>query len=358
MFYIFHGDEEFTCSEQIAKLKLRVTDEGMGDLNITELDGRTLTFAQLQDVCNTLPFLFSRRLVIVENLLQRFGPRGRSRSGKTPRSTSEGDKEFAQRLLDYLPQLPPTTRLVFSESQPLARSHPILKQALKTKDGYVQEFKALEAADLKRWIATRARQKGGEITPPATALLISFVGSNLRLLDQELSKLAAWTNWERPIEGPDVRRLVSTSYESNVFDMVDALGLRQSRHAIQQLQRLVENGANELYLLTMVARQIRLILAAKDLAETQRLSTNDIQRELHISYRFIVEKLLRQSRHFEIRELESILRRLLIIDEGIKTGKLEGLLSLELLVIEICAQGDKRGGSAALQEKGDARFLS
>jgi DNA polymerase-3 subunit delta len=341
MFYVLHGDEEFMRSEQVLKLKERVMEDGLGGLNVTELDGRKLSLRELQDVCNTLPFLSQRRLVIVADLLLRFAPRSRSRR-KEAAAVSDSDQAFADALLAYLPNLPPTTRLVFVESQTLPKNHPVLALAAKLEDGYVQSFDLPDAARLARWVVHRAQEKGAEITRPAAALLVANVGPKLRQLDQELAKLAGWTNWQRPIEEDDVRQLVGTSYESNIFELVDALGMRQGQRAIRQLQRLVEDGANELYLLTMVARQVRLILAVKELAEEERLGADEIRRRLHISHSFIVDKLQRQARFFTLGELEQLLARLLEIDQAIKTGKMEGLLALELLLVEICGQGASR----------------
>ena len=158
MFYILHGEEEFTRSEQVAKLKERVMVDGLGDLNVTELDGRRLTLRELQDVCNTLPFLSERRLVVVEGMLQRLGPR--SRKGKEAQQTSESDKALAEELMAYLPQLPPTTRLVFVEPKTLPRNHPALKQAGKIKDAYVHQFDVPDAGKLSRWIQRRAQKQG------------------------------------------------------------------------------------------------------------------------------------------------------------------------------------------------------
>jgi hypothetical protein len=39
--YILHCDEEFTRSEEVRKLVVQVLADGMGDLNITRLDGRS-----------------------------------------------------------------------------------------------------------------------------------------------------------------------------------------------------------------------------------------------------------------------------------------------------------------------------
>jgi len=337
MYYILHGDEEFRRSEAVARLKSRMISDGMGDLNIMVLDGRTVGLNELIDACKVIPFLTNRRLVIVEGLLQRIGPRASSRAkqGKG-RSATAGEGDYAEKLAACLPDLPPFTRLVFVESKSLARNHPILASARNSGEAYVREFKPLRGGELQDWIRRKSREKRANISRDAVSMLVSFVGPNLRLLDQELEKLAGLVNYSRPITGDDVKALVTAARDNNVFALVDALGLRNRARAVQQLQELVASGASALYLLAMMARQVRLILSVKDLVQEKGLGLDEIRRELRISREFIVRKLLRQAEWFSVGELERIQRRMLDIDQAIKTGQIEGHLALELLVVEIC----------------------
>jgi len=348
MYYIFHGDEEFTLSEEVAKLRAQIMGDGMGDLNITVLDGRKASLDEVVSACNTLPFLTSRRLVIVENLLQRFDPQ--ERAGDRAGAPSESDP--AEKLAAYLPHLPPTTRLLFVESRSLSPKNPILKGAGQTKEAYVREFVKSAEGEAQNWALRRAKEKGASLSREVASLLISLVGHDLRLLDQELEKLAAHANYARPITEDDVRALVSPTYEDDIFALVDSFGLRDRQNAMRQLQQLLANGANELYLLTMIARQFRQILSVKDLAEERRLNSKDIRKELRISHDFIVEKLLRQGRQFSMEELEAILRQVLEVDQAIKTGRIEGRLALELLVVELC---QRRAGSPERSYQGKSR---
>lgn len=355
MFYVFHGDEEFTRSEQIAELKARIVRDGMGDLNITTLDGRAVGLGKLVNACNVMPFLTERRLIIVEGLLQRFDPPTRSPEKSGPRASPDArDADYAQELGAYLTRLPPSTRLVFVESKPLNRANPILKQALQSANGYVREFRRLGDAELRDWVRRRARQKGTDITREAVALLVSSVGHDLRLLDQELEKLAAYVSYARPITDREVRILVSAAHEANVFALVDALGLRNRPRALQQLRELLDSGASELYILAMIARQVRLILSVKDLAEEKGLDRQTIRRELRISHSFILDKLLRQSPRFSMEELEALQRAILKSDQAIKTGRIEGELALELLVIQM-SQPSRGVSAPAHQGKSRSR---
>ncbi len=347
MFYVFHGHDEFTRSEEVARLKQQVSSAGMGDLNITELDGRRLAFEDLVNACQAMPFLTDRRLVIVRDLLVRFegarGARGRGRAAATAAgeaAASGAEEAFAQRLVEYLPQMPPSTRLLFIEAKTLKGSNPIVKAAQQRKDGFVKEFVVPADRALLDWARQRASQHGAGITREAADLLVAAVGPNLRQLDQELAKLAAHGNYERDIGAADVRDLVSAAKQSDIFGLVDSLGARRREDALRRLEELLADpNAHELYILTMIARQVRLILVAKELADEGGLGVDAVQRELRLSHRFIAEKLVSQARMFRMEELEALLRRVAEADQAIKTGRIEGPLALEMLIVESCRRG-------------------
>ena len=116
----------------------------------------------------------------------------------------------------------------------------------------------ISSGKLESWLRERTQAKGVGINPQAAALLLSLVGQDLRRLDQELEKLSAYVDYAHPIAPDDVRALVSGTLESNIFALVDALGLRQRRRGLAQLEQLLADpNAHELYVLAMIARQIR-----------------------------------------------------------------------------------------------------
>ncbi|MFH1084761.1 MAG: DNA polymerase III subunit delta, partial [Chloroflexota bacterium] len=301
-------------------------------LNITVLDGRTLSLGELTAACDTLPFLTSRRLIIVEDYLQRLSARPRGQKDEADKPPA-GLAEEARALAAYLPHLPPTTRLVFVERKAVERSHPILKLAAQQAEGYVREFSTPDAGAVQGWIVKRATGKGVTITREVAARLATSVGSDLRLLDAELEKLAAYAGYTGRIEAEAVGQLVSAAQEANIFSLVDALGMRNRVEALRELQRLVADGANELYLLTMLARQIRLLIAAKDLAEAQGLRGAELLKGLGTTHRFLADKLVRQAQQFGADELVRLMEELLRIDQEIKLGRLDGRLASELFVM-------------------------
>jgi len=155
------------------------------------------------------------------------------------------------------------------------------------------------------------------------------VGDDPRLAVQEIEKLLAYVNYQRPVDPDDVEYLVAYAGETSVFDMVDALGARDGREAQRLLHRLLEED-DPLRLFGMVVRQFRLLLLTRELLDA---GTRDTEIATAIkSHPFVVRKLRGQVRNFSLPQLEVIYHKLLDIDQAIKTGKTDGDVALDTFV--------------------------
>jgi DNA polymerase III subunit delta len=331
VFYLFHGEDEFGRAEELARLRALLADgdPAMAELNTSLLDGSRLTMAELRHVCDTLPFLADRRLVIVRGLLSRLG------QGKTQDEESGGRELFLTQLLHYLPALPETTRLIFVEDRALPAAHPVLKLAIaeeRHNRGFPRRFDLPKEWELPDWILRRARNKGGRMNREAADLLAVLVGSDLRLLDQEIEKLLLYAE-DRPVAAEDVRTLVSRARETNIFDLVDCVGRREMDRALRLLHGLLEDGLAPLYLLTMLARQIRILIQVSELRQ-QGLAQPDIVSRLKL-HPFVVEKGLAQAAGFTLEQLQTAHQRLIEADWSIKTGRVPEVLALDMLVVDL-----------------------
>ncbi|MFQ6016537.1 MAG: DNA polymerase III subunit delta [Anaerolineae bacterium] len=330
-YYIFYGDDEFSRAEALAEMKRILGDTATAGLNTVTFEGNTVTLEELTFACQTVPLLGERRLVVVEGLLTRLQPRRDKKGGKEKPSRTE--TEFVEGLRNLLQRLPATTRLVFLEKRDLKRGKSPFLELVKTdRYGFEKEFDSRKE-ELVDWIERRTGEKGGEIEEEAAQELAAFVGTDKRLLDQEIEKLVIYVGGTRPISGKDVRLLVSYAQEANIFHMVDALGQRRRRLALTMLHRLLEDGEAPIYLLYMITRQFRMMLQAKEMNQGGA-SVAQVQRMLG-GPRFVAEKVLAQARNFTFEQLESAHRRLLVADTEIKTGRTDPVLTLDLLLFDL-----------------------
>jgi DNA polymerase-3 subunit delta len=330
MFYILHGDNEFEISERLADFKEKIGDESMRDLNITVLDGRKTTLSEVQHAADAVPFLADKRLVIIDGLLTRLASR-KAKDSIDEATSSGAAKDFLNGLIDYVPRLPETTRLVFAEFQPLSPKHQLIKLAEQQQGKTVIECQQPQASELPRWILDRTKKRGGSIEPAAASRLAALIGGDLRRLDSELTKLITYVNAQRSITETDVNLLVSDASTSSVFDLVDALGKRDGKRAAHELHHLLDQGENPLGLLAMIVRQYRLLILVKEL-QARNLLPDAMAKELG-QHPFVIKKLNEQARNYQdITQLETIYRRLLEIETEIKIGQTSDVLALDLLV--------------------------
>lgn len=317
MFYLFHGDDDHSQRQTLLDLLAKLGDPAMLDLNTTRFEGN-VTIKEIRNACDAMPFLAPVRLVIVKDLLAK----------KLPKS-------FLDELLAYLPQLPEKTRLVFLEAAELNHSHALVKLAEGSEKGYVRKFTRPQGSELERWIDQQVRDQGGRITPHAAQMLAINVGNDLRALSHEVDKLVLYKTNAGVIDEKDVALLCPYAAEANIFDLVDAVGKRNSVAAASLLQQKLNDGTDPFYLFTMFVRQFRLLIQVKELA-TQGFRPPEIAKELKL-HAFVAGKLHQQANGFAMNLLEKVYAHLLDIDVGVKTGKADMTLALQLLVVNLAA---------------------
>ena len=320
--HILYGPDDFTLRQRLEEIKGTLGDRESLALNTAVMDGRRLTPAPLIETCNTIPFLASWRLVIVEGLLERFEP---AATGKRP-EVSEW-----QGLIEFLPNAPPTTALAFIDGK-LTKANPLLRKLGKLAT--VEDFPALRGDGLQQWVRDRVAGQGAEISERAVRALVETAGDDLWVLANEIEKLSLYAKGRR-IDEADVRQVTSCVREANIFAMVDAMAEKRLPVAMRLLHQLLTAGTPPTYLLTMMARQVRLMVQAKEMGPRSNLSIEEKRQQLGVSAMYPLQRLLGQSAGHSRERLVAIYESILDTDMAIKTGRWPDELALDLLLVEV-----------------------
>ena len=334
MLYVLLGQDDFSLRQSLEQIKKGIGDQELLATNTTTLDGQQLALDQLSNVCETLPFLAEKRLVIVTGLLERFEPQVKSgrKKKKTTRANNQQNEHKA--FSGYLGKILESTILILIDGR-VGNNNPLLKE-LPNK-AVVKSFPLLRGDKLPPWIQRQVREGGGSISPQAAELLAKLVGGNLWTMSNEISKLILFTSGRR-IEEEDVRSVVSSAQEANVFAMVDAILELKAGAAEEILQQLLQRGAAPAYLLVMLSRQVRMMVQVKELRK-QRKSDMEIQNRLGLTSDYALRKTLERAGTYSVGRLRDVYHKLLEADLAIKTGKYNGELALDILIAEICQRG-------------------
>jgi DNA polymerase-3 subunit delta len=330
LLYILHGEDDFSITQYLGEIKRGLGDPSMLSTNTSTFDGQKLSLDELKSVCGTVPFLAEKRLVIIEGLLGRFEARGGPRRQK--KAANRGGGEGAKSFAEAMSNMPESTVIVLTDGK-VKSANPLLK--LLISQGEVRAFPLLREPQLRQWIEKEVSAQGAAISPQAVELLGKLVGANLWVMSGEITKLSLFTGGRR-IEAEDINKVVSSAQETNVFAMVDAILDFKVGVAERLLEQLMGRGASPAYLLTMLTRQVRLVVQAREMRR-QRKSDIEIQSKLGLAP-FPLRKTLEQAQRYPLERLKQVYSKLLQTDLYIKRGKFEGGLALNLLIAELCAQ--------------------
>ncbi len=336
MIYVFYGDDGFSAHEALAELLERVGPPEVRDANVTRLEAGEFSLERFGAAAMVVPFLADRRLVIVRGLLAT-ADSSRTQRGRGRAPSGGAAPDPAAGLVELLEQLPPTTDAVFLDGK-LTPSNPLRGtiRKLGPERATVREFPALRRDALAAWVRQRAEDKGARIEQQAVALLVEHVGPDLWTMDAEVEKLAIYRA-EGPITAEDVEALVSHSRESSVFELVDAVMEHRPDAALAALTRLLNGGATGPYIVSMVARQARMVAIAQELTRS-RVAQGEWGKRLGTSSDFVVRKVGDQARRFSTDAVRRLYGLLLEADLAMKTGGATDELALTELIARARAQ--------------------
>ncbi len=332
MLYIFYGPDNYSLHRELDTIKKSVGSDAAAGSNVIEVDGDKMSPADLKIACETIPFLADKRLVIISGLLARFESKQKQATVKKSTKKNDQAKDW-QQITDCLNNIPETTILVLIDNEVSARNT-LLKEI--SAKAVIKPFPLLKKSDLTGWIQKRVTQSGGKISTEAITLMAKLVGNDLWAMSNEIDKLVLYTNG-RFIEEKDVTAIVSHAQETSVFTMVDAILENRTGFAEELMEQLMERGATPTYLLWMLHRQVRFIVLVKELIE-QKKNKFDIQSKLGLSD-YPLQKTLEQADKYSMPRLKVFYDKLLETDIAIKTGKYDGELAMNILVVEICGSG-------------------
>jgi DNA polymerase-3 subunit delta len=317
-FYFLFGNDEFAITRKLKEFESDFTDPTSADMNTARLEARSMSEDDLNNAVNAMPFLAKRRLVLLQNP-----------------SSKYNNPNARKKFLEFLEKAPETTRLVMFESvEPKeAEKHWLVKWAEKNnKLMQAKAFMLPRLKDMAGWMINETKNQGGKMDPRAAEMLKDMVGVDTRQAGMEIAKLLAYVNWERPVMAQDVEAVCIVTSQQSVFDFVDALANGNGKSAQHLLHRLLESE-DEFALWGMVIRQFRLLIQAREILDG-RGNQNDVARALGV-HPFVAEKTTQQAARFSIESLEYVYRKLLAIDEGVKTSQITLDLALDTLVVEL-----------------------
>jgi DNA polymerase III subunit delta len=179
-----------------------------------------------------------------------------------------------------------------------------------------------------------AKDEGVEFEKGAAEDLAEFVAADLMRLKTEIDKLATYAAEKKIIGRADVSALVISEKTTTVWELADMLASRQSKKALEFLDRLLRDGEEPLQMLGAMAWMYRKLIEASEVKGV----TNGWQAARALGMRpEQAELALQNARKISKPRLLAGLHALRIADDRLKGGGAEPRTVMEFLVAQLTA---------------------
>lgn len=271
MIHLCTGADPFRYQLFLRGLKAGL-DPAMADFNYVELEAPGASLEDIQREIQALPVMADARIVAAHKVWTAFADSVR-------RSGTKGRETLAERWqlgLTALAGMPETTVLVLYEpdlkpdfktirelpAPPGGLAVPTIEDLEREKKLRRENLAAPKRNEMRNWAEFRCSEKQLRIAGPAVDELVRRASSDLRNLDQELDKLAAYAKGE-PISLEAVQELVPDYSEDFIFALSNAVFQQQRDEAMRVLSHLLSQGLHPIQILATLGSQARMLAAVR-----------------------------------------------------------------------------------------------
>lgn len=308
-FYLLYGSEDYLKKLYRDKLKSAILGEE-NDINYSYFEGKDIDPKKVFEASQTLPFFSNRRLVLIEH---------------------SGLFKVSSEIGELLSDIPDSTIVIFVEDEIDKRN----KMYKLVKDrGTVSEMNGLDEKNLKLFVASL--MDGKKITEATVSYLLDKTGSDMGNIRNETEKLINYTMGRDVITAEDVDAVVTTQITGKIFQMIDAIGSKQQKKALEMYYDLLSVREKPMSILFLIIRHFNILLQVKDM-QAFGFAAPSMSEKVGVPP-FAVSKYMGQARNFTSKRLKEALEFGSDIEEQIKTGRMVEKIGVELFIINFSSK--------------------
>lgn len=325
--YVVYGEETFLIEQTIRKMKEAMLHPDWAEMNYSVIDLTKQPLEVVIEEAESYPFGDGRRLVIAQNC---YFLTGSSIKGAIDQNSDS--------LLKYLQSPADFSSLVLVvPNEKLDERKKIVRELQKR--GRIVQANILTPKEWEQWIRKSLQNKGVSLDESMFEVLLRYLPNHLQIVDNELEKLALYVHSlpSGKLDVEQLKKIITKSVEGELFDMIEKIANRNFQAAFEIYRQLIKQNEEPIKIIALLARQFRLILQCK-MMHQQGYTQKQIASQLKV-HPYPVKLAIEQGMKFSSQELCEIIDRIASLDYGIKTGKIDRYLGLEMLLLFVQSKG-------------------
>lgn len=301
-----------------------LTDSSLREFNETEYNLDEARIEHALSDAEQLPMISSHRVIKISNV--------RISTNEKKDNLKETDEGI---LRDYF-RRPSETSIVIFIAEEFDKRRKIAR--LITENTLAVEFSELNNNELYGWAKNKLAELNAEAEEKALRQLVGLIGNDVRRLNLEIEKLVTSALPDTLVTYDLVESLVPNSKHFDNFALTDYLMEKNKKKVLDLLKKILDDGAEPLMLLGLIASNFRRLTLAKELMN-QGSERSEIMRIIRLPP-FLHDSFLASARRADGQNLAGILKRIAQTDLAMKSskagsGKKGRRLQLEMLVYEL-----------------------
>lgn len=308
--YLVYGESFHLINEEVEKITKNSPNIVTMDLNINTLED-VLTEATYVSMFNEEKYIIVKNSYIF--------------------TSKKVHDSVVDLFLKYMENPVPLSKIIFTSLENIDLRKKLTKNF---KEHYrIINTNIVKRDDLIYKLREYVRSNKYKIETEAINYLITNLQSNYDLIYSELNKLFLYYNEPCMITYEDVKNITSKCLNDNNFKFVESVINKDLNTANNILKDLYTLKVDPIALISLLAREYRLILYTKILMSngfykdslTKKLSLQDWQ----------VDKLIKEGNNYSDSEIKKYLKFIAEIDYKIKRGIYDKFMALKLILINI-----------------------
>ncbi len=210
--------------------------------------------------------------------------------------------------------------IIITTAEQLPKAKSDLKTTLQAANR-TEEYSLLKSTSLTQWIQQRFTNYHVSVQPNAVTSLVASYGSDLWSMAHTIDQLSHFTT---TVSAEVVQQFVPSPLDNNIFHLSDALAERNSKRALQLLHEQLASGANPFYILTMLARQLTILIQVKE--PSAKLD------QLHP---YVLKKAQQHAQGFSLAHLLKLHQAVVHLDVQFKTSTVTPELLFDQFILQL-----------------------
>jgi len=310
MLYFYHGQEDFNIEIELQKLKTKIVDKAFLATNYRVYNNPQ--FQEFIDILRTPSLMFGNVLVVINCEKYFFDTKGK---------INFDDKQLKQ-IEEAIETMPDSLHIVLvckierESTKKLDTRRKLYK--IITKFATVQDFPEYKSyqKELATWIQKQVKKKDLIISSEIIQFLIERLGTNLRIIDNELEKLKLAIHPEKMIKKEHVQNICTST--EDIFVLTDYILKGQKDLALLEFKKLC---TNKHYLEILAVLQTNFTKIAQMKVDSVSKNAFEIATKVHMP-EFIVKKQLEKIKNIPMDKIIKIRQNLIEAEYRIKTGEI------------------------------------